>query len=312
MDINFDWNSMNAGANPFESKSYESDTRFYTLAKDENGNGAALIRFLPSEVHENGSMSTIMKVFKYNVRSKTSKRFIAEWSPSTIGLPDPIQEKWASLWNAGQKDEAKRYARSTRYIANIKVIKDPKNPANEGKIFLFDMSQTLGEKIKSILTPNEQELALGAVAKNLFDPIKGFNFKLIATKGANGFTEYSKSDAEANPSAIYNSVEEAVEDIKNNAYKLSDWQKPESYKSYDALKELLDGLDTPVESNNLDSMVQAAPVTSFTEPETPVAPKAPQGILSVAAPKTEAQKTPKAPSANQADNLDDLMADLLK
>ncbi|RTI53749.1 hypothetical protein, partial [Campylobacter jejuni] len=261
MDINFDWNSMNAGANPFESKSYESDTRFYTLAKDENGNGAALIRFLPSEVHENGSMSTIMKVFKYNVRSKTSKRFIAEWSPSTIGLPDPIQEKWASLWNAGKQDEARRYARSTRYIANIKVIKDPKNPANEGKIFLLDMSQTLGEKIKSILTPNEQELALGAVAKNLFDPIKGFNFKLIATKGANGFIEYSKSDAEANPSAIYNSVEEAVADIKNNAYKLSDWQKPESYKSYEALKELLDGLDIPVESNNLDSMVQAAPVT---------------------------------------------------
>ncbi|QXO06525.1 hypothetical protein [Campylobacter phage CJLB-14] len=306
MDINFDWNSMNAGANPFESKSYESDTRFYTLAKDENGNGAALIRFLPSEVHENGSMSTIMKVFKYNVRSKTSKRFIAEWSPSTIGLPDPIQEKWASLWNAGKQDEARRYARSTRYIANIKVIKDPKNPANEGKIFLLDMSQTLGEKIKSILTPNEQELALGAVAKNLFDPIKGFNFKLIATKGANGFIEYSKSDAEANPSAIYNSVEEAVADIKNNAYKLSDWQKPESYKSYEALKELLDGLDTPVESNNLDSMVQTAPVTSFTEPE---APTAPHGTSSAATPKTEA---PKAPSANQADNLDDLMADLLK
>lgn len=300
MDINFDWNSMNAGVNPFESKSYESDTRFYTLAKDENGNGAALIRFLPSEVHENGSMSTIMKVFKYNVRSKTSKRFIAEWSPSTIGLPDPIQEKWATLWNAGQKDEARRYARSTRYIANIKVIKDPKNPANEGKIFLFDMSQTLGEKIKSILTPNEQELALGAVAKNLFDPIKGFNFKLIATKGANGFTEYSKSDAEANPSAIYNSVEEAVADIKNNAYKLSDWQKPESYKSYEVLKELLDSLDTPTESNNLDSMVQTSATTSFAETAAPVTPEAP---------KAEA---PKAPSTNQADDLDDLMADLLK
>ncbi|QXO06291.1 hypothetical protein [Campylobacter phage CJLB-12] len=309
MDINFDWNSMNAGANPFESKSYESDTRFYTLAKDENGNGAALIRFLPSEVHENGSMSTIMKVFKYNVRSKTSKRFIAEWSPSTIGLPDPIQEKWASLWNAGKQDEARRYARSTRYIANIKVIKDPKNPANEGKIFLLDMSQTLGEKIKSILTPNEQELALGAVAKNLFDPIKGFNFKLIATKGANGFIEYSKSDAEANPSAIYNSVEEAVADIKNNAYKLSDWQKPESYKSYEALKELLDGLDTPVESNNLDSMVQAAPVTSFAEPEAPtVRIKTAPVRIKTAPDAPEA----KAPSANQADNLDDLMADLLK
>ena len=304
MNINFDWNSMNAGANPFETKSYESDTRFYSLAKDENGNGAALIRFLPSEVHENGSMSTIMKVFKYNVRSKTSKRFIAEWSPSTIGLPDPIQEKWASLWNSGQKDEARRYARSTRYIANIKVIKDPKNPANEGKIFLFDMSQTLGEKIKSILTPNDQELALGAVAKNLFDPINGYNFKLIATKGANGFTEYSKSDAEANPSAIYGSVEEAVADIKNNAYKLSEWQKPESYKSYEALKELLDGLDTPSDASDSAPAVSTTP--SFAQVGTPVETQ-------VETPKPEASTAPKAPSAdNKSDNLDDLLSDLLK
>lgn len=304
MNINFDWDSMNAGANPFETKSYESDTRFYSLAKDENGNGAALIRFLPSEVHENGSMSTIMKVFKYNVRSKTSKRFIAEWSPSTIGLPDPIQEKWASLWNSGQKDEARRYARSTRYIANIKVIKDPKNPANEGKIFLFDMSQTLGEKIKSILTPNDQELALGAVAKNLFDPINGYNFKLIATKGANGFTEYSKSDAEANPSAIYSSVEEAVTDIKNNAYKLSEWQKPESYKTYEALKELLDGLDTPSDSS--DSVLAVSTTPSFAQVGTPVETQ-------VETPKPEANTAPKVPSAdNKSDNMDDLLADLLK
>lgn len=304
MNINFDWDSMNAGANPFETKSYESDTRFYSLAKDENGNGAALIRFLPSEVHENGSMSTIMKVFKYNVRSKTSKRFIAEWSPSTIGLPDPIQEKWAALWNSGQKDEARRYARSTRYIANIKVIKDPKNPANEGKIFLFDMSQTLGEKIKSILTPNDQELALGAVAKNLFDPINGYNFKLIATKGANGFTEYSKSDAEANPSAIYGSVEEAVTDIKNNAYKLSEWQKPESYKSYEALKELLDGLDTPSDSSDSAPAVSTTP--SFAQVSAPVE-------THVETPKPEANTAPKAPSAdNKSDNLDDLLSDLLK
>lgn len=300
MNINFDWNSMNAGANPFETKSYESDTRFYSLAKDENGNGAALIRFLPSEVHENGSMSTIMKVFKYNVRSKTSKRFIAEWSPSTIGLPDPIQEKWSALWNSGQKDEARRYARSTRYITNIKVIKDPKNPANEGKIFLFDMSQTLGEKIKSILTPNDQELALGAVAKNLFDPINGYNFKLIATKGANGFTEYSKSDAEATPSAIYGSVEEAVADIKNNAYKLSEWQKPESYKSYEALKELLDGLDAPV--NSADSAPAVSTTPSFAQVDVPVE-----------TPKPETNTAAKAPSAdNKSDNLDDLLSDLLK
>ena len=166
------------------------------------------------------------------------------------------------------------------------------------------MSQTLGEKIKSILTPNDQELALGAVAKNLFDPINGYNFKLIATKGANGFTEYSKSDAEANPSAIYGSVEEAVTDIKNNAYKLSEWQKPESYKSYEALKELLDGLDASSDSSDSAPAVSTTP--SFAQVGTPVEPQ-------VETPKPEANTAPKTPSAdNKSDNLDDLLSDLLK
>lgn len=265
MDINFDWNSMNNGQDPFEQKNtYAVDERFYSLKKDEKGNGVAVIRFLPSEVHENGTMSTIKRLFKYNVRSKTSKRFIAEWSPSSIGLKDPIQEKWQKLWNAGQKDEARRYARSTRYIANIKVLKDPAAPENEGKIFLLDMSQTLCDKIKSIIQPSEQDIAIGTKPKNLFDPLNGYSFKLVATIGANGFTEYSKSEALSEPSSIYKDIKEAVDDIKTNAYKLSDWDKPEAYPTYEELQQKLDDIDNEaptdshsgVETTKVDVSVQ--------------------------------------------------------
>lgn len=309
MNINFDWNTMNGGNNPFETKTtYEQDTRFYTLPKDQDGNGAAVIRFLPSEILENGKMETIKAVYKYNIRSKdpTSKRFLSEWSPSTIGEKCPIQEKWAELWNRGQKDEARRYARSTRYIANIKVLNDTKNPENNGKIFLLDMSQTLAEKINSIIQPNPQEISLGVKPKNLFNPMAGHNFNLISQKGTNGFINYDKSVASEEVTAIYSSVEEAVNEINEKCYKLSDFDKKESYKSYDELKRLLDELDNtapaaptvPTMDAPVISTAQVAPAVQQVQPAT-----FPQNVQN-------AQTAPSQAVSQTSQNLDALIAKL--
>ena len=50
-DINaFDFSAITEAnnANPFEKKGqYEKDERFYTLTKDDSGNGAAIVAFLP-------------------------------------------------------------------------------------------------------------------------------------------------------------------------------------------------------------------------------------------------------------------------
>lgn len=243
MDFNFG-NAVNVTLEEMDKKaSYTTDERFYTLKKDENKTGATLIRFLPSELFEDGTMSTIKKVFKYNVRSKVGKSFLSAWSPSTIGKTDPIQEKWAQLWNAGKKEESKRYARSTRYIANIKVINDIKNPENNGKIFLLDMSQSLMDRIRAIMAPTDADKALGKTPKNLFDPLNGYNFMLIAKPGANDMITYLDSDAAGEPSAIYANGEEAAKEISEKCYKLSDWDKPEAYPTYEHLKAELAKVD---------------------------------------------------------------------
>ena len=267
MDFDFSLESTTDSLQDLEKKTYESDSRFYSLKKDEKGEGVAVIRFLPSEIHENGSMSTMKVVYRYNVRALTSKRFIAEWSPSTIGESDPIQEKWAKLWNEGKKEESKRFARSTRYIANIKVIKDPKAPENEGKIFLLDMSKTLGEKVKAIINPPESERALGVEPKNLFNPLQGgFNFMLVAKVGSNGFTNYDSSSVAPESTSIYASKEEAIKDISENCYKLSDWDKKEAYKTYDELKALLDNLENPTQAETkAETGVSATEVSPQTE-----------------------------------------------
>lgn len=261
--MNIDFSSLEAmtgGSNPFEQKqTYSVDTRFYTLKKDDKGNGAAIIRFLPGELLSNGSFDPVMTLYRYNVRSKTSKRFVSEWSPSSIGLPDPFQEKWASLWNSGNKEEAKRYARQTRKIANIKVIKDPANPENEGKIFLLDMSQTLADKVSSICNPSKADVELGTKPKNLFDPINGYDFKLVASIGSNGFTEYTKSDALPEPRAAYKNAEDYIKDFEANGYKISDWRKADAYKSYDELKSLLDNLDTSRPNSDAETADSTTP-----------------------------------------------------
>ena len=69
--FNFDAMKQAVGIDPFaqETNKYGKDERFYVLSKDKNGNGAALIRFLPDS-----ERSMIQKLFKVNTPlPKTTK-----------------------------------------------------------------------------------------------------------------------------------------------------------------------------------------------------------------------------------------------
>lgn len=237
---NFDAMKEAIGADPFADTTtkYGPDERFYTLTKDKSGNGAALIRFIPDAENK-----MIQKVFKINTTlfkkfddGTSKKRFVSEFSPTTIGLPDPFQEKWQELYNAGNKEEAKLYSRGTRYITTIKVLKDPAKPENEGKIFWYEISATMKDKIQAAVNPSEQDRALGAVPKELFNPLKGNSFRLVAKIGANGLTNYDSSEVVNDITSIYNSPEEAFEEIKNNPLKLSAFLDSSFYPSYETLQ----------------------------------------------------------------------------
>lgn len=238
-DLNFE--SFNfedlAGADPFgEKKSSFIDERFYKLTKDANGNGAAIIRFLPDP-----EKTPILKLFKINVNTQkgAEKRWFNDWSPQNIGKPDPFHDEWAKNWQAGNKDEARKFSRQTRYLANIYVVKDPGNPENEGKVFLLDMSQSLKDIVQDALMPSKAEMELGKQPLQLFNPLQGNSFKLASKKGANGFINYDASAPLTTIDSIVSSKEEALDLIMNKCHKLSDFLKPEMYKSTDELKEKL-------------------------------------------------------------------------
>jgi len=235
----FDWENLAKGlqedALTDKKSGYEEDSRFYKLSRDKNDNGGALIRFIPSSDNV-----PFIKMIRINAEKGANNRFCKDWSPQSIGKSDPFNEMFVKLWKEGRKEEAKKFGRQERYITNIKVIKDPANPENEGKIFLFDMSKTLFDKIKQAVKPSEDEIALGAEPKKVFDPVQGNSFLLKIKKGANGFLTYEDSKFAEKIDGIYDSEEEALKDIKENAYTLKDWLQLDFYKSYNELKECLD------------------------------------------------------------------------
>jgi len=224
--FNFDAMKEAVGVDPFAKDTntrYAKDERFYMLSKDKDGNGAALIRFLPD-----ANRNMIQKIFKINttITKNGKKRFVSLFSPSTIGAPCPFQEKWQQLWNEGDKDEAKVYGRGTRYVTNIKVLKDPANKENEGKIFLYEISGAMKDKIQNAVDPSEQDRSLGAEPKELFNPLQGNSFRLVAKKGSNNQINYDNSEVISEVTAIYASAEEAINDIKENTHSLYHYPRP--------------------------------------------------------------------------------------
>lgn len=254
----FDFDAMQKSLDSaINTTTYETDTRFYVLPKNEKGEGSAVIAFLPDPKGQ-----PLKKLQKIN--SRNGKRFVSEWSPVNIGLPDPFQEKWSQLYNSGLQEEAKKFSRSFRYVTNIKVIKDPQKPDNNGKIFLYEMSQKLTDKILQVMNPSEQDIALGTERVNVYNPLLGNVFKLIAKKGSNDMVNYDSSTFVKIDKPIYETQEEAENDIKEHCYKLSDFDDPESYKTYDELKKKLEWLTN---DGNTQTVNVSVAENKKTEPE---------------------------------------------
>jgi hypothetical protein len=282
----FNWDAAAdaAGVNPFsEKRTYEKDERFYVLPKNEKKEGVAIIRLLPDA--EGKKFTTMFKIGT-TIEKNNQKRFVNEYSPASIGEKCPFQEKWAELYNSGDKEGAKLFSRSVRYVVNIKVIKDPVKPENEGKIFLYDISGSLKDKWQAALQPSDTEIQLGTKPKQLFNPLKGNSIKLVAKIGANGQTNYDSTEVMAEETAIYSTPEEAIADIKANTYTASkELQAPSCFKSYEWLEDKLRWVtfsdassgSTPTAVASVTTSATPAPVASAQATPAPVTAPADSG-----------------------------------
>ena len=158
---NFSWDSMKdnlqSNINGSQKSKYKPDERFWKLSRDENDTGVAIIRLIPDKTGV-----PYIKFFSYSFDKFTNgnKYYFIENAPESIKLPDPVKEYRAELLQEGTeeaKTEADKYKRSTKFITNIYVVKDPLNPQNEGKTFLWEFGPKLESNIRAWLEPSDDE-----------------------------------------------------------------------------------------------------------------------------------------------------------
>lgn len=215
----------------------EADTRFWSLTRDKAGNGAAVIRFLPAPAVDGDDALPWVRYFDHGFKGPTGKWYI-ENSLTSIGQKDPVSEFNSQLWNASsdenswQRKQARDQKRRLHYIANILVVKDPANPANEGQVKLFKFGKKIFDKITEAMNPAYPD----DPAMNPFDLWNGANFKL-RTRTVAGFPNYDQSAFEASGAVSNDDAE--LEKLWKSEYSLKEFLDPKNYKSYDDLKRKL-------------------------------------------------------------------------
>jgi hypothetical protein len=207
------------------------DDRVWKLECDKSGNGYAVIRFLPAP---NGEDLPFVKLYSHAFQG--SGGWYIENSLTTLKQRDPVSELNTELWNNGTdsgKEIARKQKRKLTYISNIYVVKDPANPDNEGKVFLYKYGKKIFDKLTEAMQPEfEDESPIDP-----FDFWQGANFKLKA-KNVAGYRNYDSSEF-ASQSALLDD-DDAMEAIWKKQYSLAELVAADQFKSYDELKKRLD------------------------------------------------------------------------
>lgn len=215
----------------------KNDERFWKLDVDKAGTGSAVIRFLPPKA---GNSFPFVQLWSHGFQGPTGKWLIDNCPSSLGGLPSdvcPVCKDNTRLYNLNKdkecpfKKEASKRKRKLSYISNILVVKDPKHPENEGKVFLFKYGKKIFEKIKDMIDPPPEFADMQPV--DPFDMENGANFKLRQVKVDN-FPNYDKSEF-ANPAPIGN--EDYIASIEEQLFDLSEILDPKHFKSYEKLNE---------------------------------------------------------------------------
>ena len=238
-------------ASPTEGakKSY-NDERYWTPELDKTGNGFAVVRFLPTP--QNEEMPWV-SYFDHGFQGPGG--WYIEKSLTTLNKKDPVSEYNTQLWNTGieaNKEIARKQKRRLHYVSNVYVVSDPKNPDNEGKVFLYKYGKKIFEQLKEAISPAFEDEA----AINPFDLREGANFKIKIRK-VDGYWNYDKSEFDS-VSPLFED-EDKLNETFSSAYSLTDIIAPSEFKTYEELKEKLDrvlGLTGSISTSTAESVAE--------------------------------------------------------
>ena len=226
-----------------------ADERLWKPEVDKTGNGYAVIRFLPSPDGEDIPWAKL-----YSHAFQGPGGWYIENSLTTSGGKDPVSDYNRTLWNSGNesdKDTVRKQKRKLSYYSNIYVVKDPTNPQNEGKVFLFKYGKKIFDKVMEAMQPEfEDETAI-----NPFDFWQGANFKLKIKKVA-GFWNYDSSEFDSVAPLLTD--DDALEAVWKKEYSLTSITAADQFKSYEDLEKRLKYVlgQRPAQRARLDEEVE--------------------------------------------------------
>ena len=230
------------------SGSGNADDRLWKPVMSKDGVGSAIIRFLPAPGDEELPWA---KMWHHGFKGPGGWHI--ENSLTTIGQADPLAEYNRERWQEGEGSEGQKFVRNQSkrklsYYSNIYVIKDPANPDNEGKVFLFKYGKKIFDKILNAMQPEfDDEKPI-----NPFDLWEGANFRLKIRK-VEGYWNYDKSEFD-DPEPLLDD-DDALEAVWKKEYSLAAITAPDQFKSYEDLKKRLDyvlGLNKPAQRSSAE------------------------------------------------------------
>ena len=218
----------------FETKRNTGDDRFYYPERDDQGNGYAIIRFLPT----GNDTPPFVKYYTHRFKGLNgwfwhNCRTTIEEDCPVCELNRTIVEPYGSWDNTpdDQKQIVRNRKRAMYYTSNIYVVKDPAHPENEGKVFLFRYGTKIMDKIKLAIKPE-----FGEEPFDPFNPWSGADFVLKIRK-VRGQTNYDSSSFN-NPGPMLD-TDEAIEAVAEQLYDLGEFTSDDFFASYDVQKKAL-------------------------------------------------------------------------
>jgi hypothetical protein len=203
-----------------------ADERLWKPELDASGNGYAVIRFLPAP---EGETVPWAKVYSHAFQGPGG--WFIENCLTTKGDKCPVCVHNNGLWNSGiesDKEVARKQKRKLSYYSNIYVVKDPKNPENEGKVFLYRYGKKIFDKIMAAMQPEFQD----ETPVNPFDLWEGANFKL-KIKTVAGYWNYDSSEFDR--VAALSADDDELEATWKKAYSLEEYTSDSQFKGYEEL-----------------------------------------------------------------------------
>ena len=235
-----------------QNGSYKKDERIWKPTANKDGISSSIIRLLPiSYVDEVAAsegkiqaadLTPLATIIKHAFQG--SNGWYIENSLRTFGEQCPVYAQDGPIWGIAKangdkilQDALKKRLPSTTYYANVLIIKDGSNPANNGKVMIWEF----GQKVRDLIDTANKPKFDTDTPFDPFDMFDGANMilNLTYTKKKIGEKEVNVPDYSAakwaNQSPLADGNEAEMERIWKESHSMAEFYNRKHFKTFEEL-----------------------------------------------------------------------------